>query len=48
MASRAVAGASLGILNSMMPNLREAEYDNRIWGDVLSLKTKNLTCRMSG
>ena len=30
MASRAVTGASLGTLNSMMPNLMEAEYDNRI------------------
>ena len=30
MASRAVTGASLGTLNSKMPNLMEAEYDNRI------------------
>ena len=48
MASRALAGALLGTWNSMMPNLMEAAYDNKIWGNVLSLKTKNLTCRMSG
>ena len=30
MASRAVTGASLGTLNSMMPNLSDAEYDSKI------------------
>ena len=48
MASKALDGASLGTLNSMMPNLIDAAYDNKILGDVLSLKTKNLTCKMSG
>ena len=48
MASKALAGASLGTLNSRMPNLIDAAYDNKILGDVLSLKTKNLTCKMSG
>ena len=33
-----VDGASLGTLNSMMPNLSDAEYESRIGGFVVSWK----------
>ena len=40
MVSTAMAdGASLGTLNSMMPNLSDAEYDSSIGGFVVSWKT---------
>ena len=40
MVSTAMAdGASLGTLNSMMPNLSDAEYESRISGFVVSWKT---------
>ena len=38
--------ASLGTLNSMMPNLSDAEYDSSIGGFVGSWKTYNLTGRV--
>ena len=34
-----VDGASLGTLNSMIPNLSDAEYDSNIGGFVVSWKT---------
>ena len=48
MVSKAVDGTSLGIRNLTMPNLSDAAYDRRILGFVVSLKTKNLTGRISG
>ena len=40
MVSTAMAdGASLGTLNSMMPNLSDAEYESSIGGFVVSWKT---------
>ena len=40
--------ASYGTLNSMMPNLSDFVYDNKIGGLVVSSITQNLTCMVLG